>query len=116
MKSRARDRRCGSRLDVHFPARLTMQGANPVRDLPTPVVDISSSGLRVHSGALLPTNRMANIEATCDGKEYSTRGRIVRVEPERSWVLRWARSGWPTWPAMTWAGSSASATTSNTRT
>lgn len=81
MKTRARDRRCGSRLDVHFPARLSMQGANPVRDLPTPVVDISSSGLRVHSGALLPTNRMANLEAICDGKKYSTRGRIVRVEP-----------------------------------
>lgn len=81
MKSRARDRRCGGRIDVQFHARLSMQGANPVKNLPTPVVDISSTGMRIHSGTLLPTNRMATVEATCDGRQYSTRGRIVRVEP-----------------------------------
>lgn len=81
MKNRARDRRCGGRLDVQFQARLSMRGASPIHNLPTPVVDISRSGMRVHSDTALPTNRMANIEATCNGEEYSTRGRIVRVEP-----------------------------------
>lgn len=80
MKSRPRDRRAGGRVEVNFPARLSMSGANPVANLMTPVVDLSSSGLRLHSKTALPTNRMATIEATCDGTQYVTRGRIVRIE------------------------------------
>lgn len=80
MNHKTRGRRAGGRVDVTFPARVSVRGPQPVDRVMMPVVDISSTGLRLHSRTELPKNRMATIEATYAGQQYATRGRIVRVE------------------------------------
>ncbi len=81
MRHRRKGRRRGGRVDVSFPAHVSVRGPNRIENLRMPVIDMSSTGLRLHSHTELPRNRMATIEATCDGESYTARGRIVRIEP-----------------------------------
>ena len=81
MKRKTIDRRRDGRLEMSSPALVSLPGRTPITDAPAVMVDLSTTGMRLHMWISMPKHRMASVRIDIDGEVYAVNGRVVRVEP-----------------------------------
>ncbi|MEZ5964624.1 MAG: PilZ domain-containing protein [Planctomycetota bacterium] len=81
MKRKTIDRRRNGRVEMSNPALVSMPGRTPLTDAPAVMVDLSSTGMRLHMWTAPQKHRIASVRIDLDGEVYSVSGRVVRVDP-----------------------------------
>lgn len=81
MKKKSIDRRRNGRIEMSNPALVSMPGRTPLTDAPAVMIDLSSTGMRLHMWTAPAKHRMAVVRIDLDGEVYEVAGRVVRVDP-----------------------------------
>jgi hypothetical protein len=81
MKKKTIDRRRDGRVELSSPALVTLPGRSPLIDVPAVVVDLSTTGMRLHMWSPPPKHRIAKVRLDLEGRVHEVAGRVVRVEP-----------------------------------